>query len=179
MGKREDGHRLLDPKWPTEQVFINRLIAIVVAVIALCVSYTVLSPGRFLAVAQAAGDGCAGNNAGLKLPPGFCATVFADDLGHPRHMVAAPDGVLYVNTWSGSYFGNSPTPPGGFLVALQDTKGSGTADVIKRFGDTAAKGGHGGTGIGLYKGAVYAEINDRIDRYALTSGSIVPTGPSP
>ena len=37
--------------------------------------------------------------AGLTLPPGFCATVFADQIGHARHLVVAPDGVVYVNTW--------------------------------------------------------------------------------
>ena len=39
-------------------------------------------------------------------------------------------------------------------------------------------GGAGGTGIALYKGSIYAEINDRIVRYALTAGSIVPQGPA-
>ncbi len=37
-------------------------------------------------------------------------------------------------------------------------------------------GGAGGTGIGLYKGSIYAEINDRIVRYALPAGAIVPSG---
>ncbi len=36
----------------------------------------------------------------------------------------------------------------------------------------------GGTGIALYKGSIYAEINDRIVRYALPAGSIVPQGPA-
>jgi hypothetical protein len=65
---------------------------------------------------------CPGDNGGLSLSPGFCATVFADNLGHVRHLVAAPDGTVYANTWSGRYF-KSPPPPGGFLVALKDTKG--------------------------------------------------------
>ncbi len=39
-------------------------------------------------------------------------------------------------------------------------------------------GGAGGTGIALYKGSIYAEINDRIVRYALSAGSIVPQGPA-
>ncbi|TAM82471.1 MAG: c-type cytochrome [Acidobacteria bacterium] len=116
------------------------------------------------------------DNSGLKLPPGFCGTIFADDIGHARHLVVAADGVVYANTWSGDYYGNQPPHPGGFLVALQDTTGAGKADVIRRFGETAQTGGAGGVGIGLYKGSIYAEINDRIVRYALTSGSIVPTG---
>jgi glucose/arabinose dehydrogenase/mono/diheme cytochrome c family protein len=113
-------------------------------------------------------------DAGLKLPAGFCATVFADDLGHARHLVVAKNGVVYVNTWSSRYYGNAPLPTGGFLVALQDTTGSGKATVIERFGATPAHEGKGGTGIALYKDWLYAEEADRIERYRLTPGSIVP-----
>ena len=35
---------------------------------------------------------CPGDNGGLSLAPGFCATVIADNLGHVRHMALAPDG---------------------------------------------------------------------------------------
>jgi glucose/arabinose dehydrogenase/mono/diheme cytochrome c family protein len=121
---------------------------------------------------------CPNDNSGLTLPAGFCATVFAEGIGHARHMVAAPNGVLYVNTWSGRYYGNDTPHPGGFLVALQDKNGLGKADVIKRFGETVQGGGHGGTGIGMYKGAVYAEINDRIVRYSFAGGSSIPRGPA-
>jgi glucose/arabinose dehydrogenase len=127
--------------------------------------------------AEAKRQACS-NDSGLKLPAGFCATVFADDIGHARHMVVAPSGVLYVNTWSGRYYGNDTPHPGGFLVALQDKSGAGKADVIERFGETVQTGGAGGTGIGMYKGSIYAEINDRIVRYSLPAGSIVPSGPA-
>jgi glucose/arabinose dehydrogenase len=113
----------------------------------------------------------------ITLPPGFCATVFADNIGHARHMVVAPNGVVYVNTWSGRYYGNDTPPPGGFLVALQDTKGSGHADVHLRFGDSFAQGSRGGTGIAFYNGALYAEVNDRIVRYTLPAGMITPAAP--
>ncbi len=118
--------------------------------------------------------GCANDDAGLTLPPGFCATIFADGIGHARHIVVAPDGVVYVNTWSGRYYGNTPPHEGGFLVALQDKTGSGKADVIERFGETAQMGGAGGVGIALYKNAIYAEVNDRIAKYPLPAGSIAP-----
>ena len=128
--------------------------------------------------ADAAGSSaCAQNDSGLKLLPGFCATIFADKLGHPRHMVVAPNGVVYVDTWSGVYYGNDKPPAGGFVVALQDTAGTGKANVVKRFGETVQTGGAGGTGIALYKGALYVEINDKIVRYALPSGTIAPSGP--
>src|SRR5258708_28908714 len=128
------------------------------------------------ALAQAQGaPACPGDNGGITLPPGFCATVFADNIGHARHLVVAPNGVVYVNTWSGGYYGNDTPPAGGFLIALQDTKGDGRADVITRFGDSAATGSHGGTGIALYNGQIYAEVNDRIVRYPLPAAAIAPT----
>ncbi len=63
----------------------------------------------------------------------------------------APNGVVYVNTWSGRYYHNDTPPAGGFLIALQDTKGDGQADVVARFGPPKAHGNRGGTGIALYK----------------------------
>jgi glucose/arabinose dehydrogenase/mono/diheme cytochrome c family protein len=129
---------------------------------------------RDAAPAAAASASCP--NAGLKLPSGFCATVFADQLGHARHLVVAGNGVVYVNTWSSRDYGNQPPPAGGFLIALQDTSGTGKAEVIQRFGTTAAEGGKGGTGIALYRDGLYAEESDRIERYALSPGSIVPQG---
>jgi len=126
--------------------------------------------------AEAKREACPNDDSGLKLPAGFCATVFADDIGHARHMVVAPSGVLYVNTWSGRYYGNDTPHAGGFLVALQDKSDAGKADVTERFGETVQTGGAGGTGIGMYKGSIYAEINDRIVRYSLSAGSAVPSG---
>jgi glucose/arabinose dehydrogenase len=121
---------------------------------------------------------CSVDDSGLKLPAGFCATVFADGTGHARHMAVSNAGVVYVNTWIGRYFANSALPEGAFLVALQDTHRNGKADVIQRFGETVASGGAGGTGIGLYEGWLYAEINDKIVRYRLPPGAVVPPGPS-
>jgi hypothetical protein len=117
---------------------------------------------------------CPNDTGGITLPPGFCATVFADNIGHARHLVVAANGVVYVNTWSGRYYGNDKPPAGGFLVALQDTKGDGRADNVIRFGPTAADGVAGGTGIALHNGALYAEVNDRIVRYALPAGAVAP-----
>ena len=128
----------------------------------------------------AASAGCPHDDSRLKLPPGFCATVFADDIGHARHLAVSSDGVVYVNTWSGRYYAKydekSLPPDRGFLVALEDTKGTGKADVNQRFGETLNSGGAGGTGIALYEGFLYAEINDKIVRYPMSQGSIVPTG---
>jgi glucose/arabinose dehydrogenase/mono/diheme cytochrome c family protein len=119
---------------------------------------------------------CSNDQSGLKLPNGFCATVFADGIGHARHMTVAPSGVVYVNTWSGDYYDFDKVHEGGFLVALQDKAGAGKADVIERFGETVQTKGAGGSGIAMYKGSVYAEINDKIVRYSLPSGALVPQG---
>ena len=99
---------------------------------------------------------CATDNGGITLPAGFCATVFADGIGHARHIVVGANGDVYVNTWSGKYY-QGPTHPGGFIVALRDTTGDGKADIIKRFGPDTQQRNEGGTGIALYKGALYAE----------------------
>src|SRR5258708_7460000 len=120
---------------------------------------------------------CSNDASGLKLPDGFCATVFADGIGHARHMVVGPSGVVYVNTWSEENYGSGKPREGGFLVALEDKTGTGKADVIERFGETVQSGGKGGTGIGIYKGSIYVEINDRIVRYSLPSGGLVPQSP--
>jgi glucose/arabinose dehydrogenase/mono/diheme cytochrome c family protein len=137
-----------------------------------------LAAGTAVAAAPAASS-CPGDNGGLTLSPGFCATLFADRLGHARHLAVAQDGTVYVNTWSGDYYTYGQVdklPAGGFLVALRDTQGSGRADVIKRFGGGVAQGSAGGTGIALYNNALYAEVNDRIVRYSLPAGALVPTG---
>jgi glucose/arabinose dehydrogenase/mono/diheme cytochrome c family protein len=158
---------------------LKTLFAVLVVLGAVYVGSS-LAPARArfnsAAAAETQSQACPSDDSGLKLPAGFCATVFADGIGHARHMVVAPSGVVYVNTWSGQYYGNDTPHAGGFVVALQDKSGAGKADVIERFGETVQSGGRGGTGIGMYKEAIYAEINDRIVRYSLPAGAIVPSG---
>ena len=129
------------------------------------------------AASEPAPDDCAPDNGGLSLPSGFCATVFAENLGHARHMTVAADGTVYVNTWNyPDYFPGSPVPAGGYIVALKDRDGDGVADVTERFGSTPRRGGQGGTGIALWNGALFAEEGSTIVRYALTPGASVPAG---
>ena len=146
-----------------------------VAVAAMFACMPALSPAQGSPAAD--NRACPGDDSGLTLPPGFCATIFADEIGHARHLVVAPSGVVYVNTWSGVYYGNDTPHAGGFLVALQDRTGKGKADFNQRFGETVQSGGAGGTGIGFYHGAIYAESNDKIVRYALPAGSLLPRDP--
>jgi len=146
-----------------------------VVLAAFCVvSSTVPAQSKSKSAKASKKAACVNDDSGLTLPAGFCATVFADGIGHARHLVVAPSGVVYVNTWSGDYYDFDKTHEGGFLVALQDKAGAGKADVIERFGETVQTGGAGGVGIGMYKGSIYAEINDRIVRYSLSADSIIP-----
>jgi glucose/arabinose dehydrogenase len=124
---------------------------------------------------------CPSDNGGITLPAGFCATVFADTIGHARHIVVNSNGDVYVNTWSGKYY-TTPAHPGGFLVALRDTSKDGVADVVKWFGPDSLHGSGGGTGIGIYKGSLYAEqfgkSSAKIVRYEISPDSMTPTSPT-
>lgn len=106
-----------------------------------------------------------GCTAGLQLPDGFCATVFAEGLAGARHIVVAPNGDVFVNTERG----RGGAGEGG-IVALRDTNRDGKADVQQRFG----KGG--GTGIALDGNQLYATSGSSIIRYRLAAGSLDPVG---
>src|ERR1035437_9530552 len=100
---------------------------------------------------------CDPGNAGLTLPPGFCATVFADKVGAPRHMVVAPNGDLLVigNSYTTSAEAGA-TRTGGSLMLLRDVNGDGKAELVKRL-----KPGNG-SGIALANGYLYtSELQSR------------------
>ncbi|HEY7877231.1 MAG TPA: PQQ-dependent sugar dehydrogenase [Gemmatimonadaceae bacterium] len=126
------------------------------------------------AAAAAAAAHCAGDNGGLTLPAGFCATVFADNLGHTRHIAVAPNGDVYVNSWPvyGGVGGSAIA--GGFLIALRDTNRDGRAEIVQRWGPGAGRV-RGGTGIGVHAGYVYAEAGTEIVRYQIPPGGLAPT----
>jgi glucose/arabinose dehydrogenase len=156
----------------------NRVLVLAAAILlAACNRADKAAPARSTDSTSTASSAasCTGDNGGVTLPPGFCATVFADSLGHVRHLVVASNGTLYAITWSGKYYPDGTTPAAPFLIALRDTNADGRADVVSRFGDSLASGGAGGTGIAIYHGALYAESKDRIVRYAMDSG-FVPKG---
>src|SRR5262245_23685542 len=72
------------------------------------------------ATPQAGAIQCDPANGGISLPAGYCASVFADNIGHARHLVVAPNGDVYVNTWTTDRT-KTPPPAGGYIVALRDT----------------------------------------------------------
>jgi glucose/arabinose dehydrogenase len=108
---------------------------------------------------------CAPGNAGLTLPPGFCATLFAEKIGAPRHMVVAPNGDVLV-------IGNSYAPePGspresGSLTLLRDADGDGKAEVIKKLASGS------GSGIALTNGYLYSSTGTNIVRYRYAPGQM-------
>lgn len=102
------------------------------------------------------------DNAGLKLPDGFSALVFADSLGNARHLTVNTNGDVYVSL--------NRIKNGGGMVCLRDQNQDGRADVIKYHGI------YDGTGIGLHNGYLYFGGDTVIVRYKLTDGGLVPTG---
>ncbi|MBV9878935.1 MAG: PQQ-dependent sugar dehydrogenase [Gemmatirosa sp.] len=115
--------------------------------------------------ARAAKPDCAPDNGGITLPAGFCATIFVDTVGGPRHIAVAANGDVYVN--------RQPRRAGtSAVLALRDTNGDGRADIVQSFGTGGA------TGIAVVPGWVYVDEKDRIVRYPLAGGALVPTGAS-
>jgi len=125
--------------------------------------------------AAAPAAACPDTSAGLTLPNGFCATVFADSVAHGRHVTVASNGDVYITVE-----GTMPSPekqisgadkcraPYSF-AALRDTNHDGKADIIKRVGSL------GNTGIGLSNGYLYVDEGKRIVRYARPDSQLVPT----
>src|SRR5256885_15291169 len=75
--------------------------------------------------AQGAGAAkCAPDNVGLKLPAGFCATIFADSVAGARHLVVAPNGDVFVSAQGRG--------GGAGVVALRDTNHDGHARSEER-----------------------------------------------
>src|SRR5919201_7155135 len=102
---------------------------------------------------------CDSGNGGLTLPDGFCALVATDNLGPARHLVAAPNGDLYVAIQQ-----NRSDTSG--VYALRDTDGDGKFDQKERFGNA------GGTGIALRNEFLYFATPTSVLRWRLTSGQL-------
>jgi glucose/arabinose dehydrogenase len=107
---------------------------------------------------------CAPDNGGIALPPGFCATIFADHLGKARHIAVTPSGHVFV-----AIEPTSPTANDGHIASLFDADNDGVAEQQQTFGDI------GGNGIAWHAGQLYLAANDRIVRFAVPTGSALPT----
>ena len=130
-------------------------------------------------VSNAAGGrdpSCAPDNGGITLPDGFCASVFADTLGHARHVAVAANGDVFIVL---EYHAPSPSDTThksakglAAAVALRDANHDGRADSIVYIG----KGVQGGTGIALADSFLYVDERTKVVRYPLATGALEPHG---
>lgn len=86
---------------------------------------------------------------GIALPPGFTATIFADELDRPRHIAVRDNGDVFVALRSGRQQIVPENSDGG-IAALRDTNGDGIADVTERFGRSDVD-----TGLAIHDAHVY------------------------
>ena len=111
----------------------------------------------------------AGSDTTLRLAQGFCATVFTDTVGAPRHIVVNSNGDVYTQLITAKEGAEAGRGAGGIL-ALRDTNRDGRADTSAFFGVL------GGTGIAIFENHLYADETTRIVRYPLAAGALAPTG---
>lgn len=101
----------------------------------------------------------------LRLPAGFTAQVFADDIGRARHLAVTPQGIVYVK------LGRLENGKG--IVKLQDLNKDGKAEKQFAFGD------YPGTGIALTRDYLYASSDEEVYRYALDANGEVKNPSEP
>jgi hypothetical protein len=90
---------------------------------------------------------------GITLPGGVLRTIFADKVGHARQMVVAPDGTLLCRNSQASIMATKPPP--GVPAGAQGQHGHRPCRPDRAFRRRPRV--VGGTGIGFYKGALYAD----------------------
>jgi len=117
-----------------------------------------------------AGGQCDTGNGGITLPAGFCASIFADNIGGARHIAVGPDGKVYVALITGIKVGDKADTAGAGILVLADTNHDGLADDRARFGHV------GGTGIAVHDGGLYVDAVSAIVRYTLPTAGLVPQG---
>jgi len=107
----------------------------------------------------------AGESAGLMLPPGFHATIVADGLGAgARHVAVRANGDIYVSTRKAP---ENPNPAG--VIAIKVDKDHKAVETV-HFGTA-----EGGTGLRLYKNALYVAGSDAIYRFKFQGNELVPS----
>jgi glucose/arabinose dehydrogenase len=103
-------------------------------------------------------------DAGIRVPEGFDAQIFADGIGRARHIAVRDNGDVFVAL-------RRPNQGGG-VVVLRDDDGDGAVDHSVYFGE------HAGTGLAIHRGFLYASSDDAIYRYALPEDEMAPSGPA-
>ena len=105
-------------------------------------------------------------NAGLTLPAGFKANLFAQNIGSARHIAITKLGVVFAKL-------NYPNKEGNSIIRLEDANQDGVAEVISGWGK------YGGTGIYVKGNSLYATSNEAIFKYELNSKDEVVNPLSP
>ena len=103
---------------------------------------------HFLANAQ--------DNAGLTLPTGFKANLFAENIGSARHIAISKNGVVFAKL-------NRADKQGRTIIRLADENKDGVSDNVTGWAN------YGGTGIYLTGNALYASSNEAVFKYQLDS----------
>ena len=101
---------------------------------------------HFLANAQ--------DNAGLTLPNGFKANLFAENIGSARHIAISKNGVVFAKL-------NRADKQGRTIIRVEDENKDGVSDKITGWAN------FGGTGIYLKGNALYASSNEAVFKYQL------------
>src|SRR5262245_26690874 len=104
-------------------------------------------------------------NAGLKLPGGFSASMILDSIGKARHIIVTKKNTIYIKL---SKLINNKG-----ILYIKDSNGDGKVDDIKSFGNYI------GTGITIKDGYLYASSNDEVFRYKLNENEEVINPDSP
>ncbi len=115
---------------------------------------------------------CASDNAGLTLPTGFCATLFADSLPTPRQMDVAPNGDVFVGlrgVTANAGQGRAAVPGG--VMVLRDANGDGRAERRAKFGEFSA------TAVKLQGNQLFTETGSAILRYTWKPGAMSASAP--
>jgi len=108
------------------------------------------------------------SEAGIVLPTGFSAKLFAEGFVTPRHIVVNDNGDVYVTIRSGQAKFRRTNEAGG-VVALRDTNGDGMADMVEKFATPDID-----TGLALYDNHIYFSSMTTV--YAVELGyGLVPT----
>nr|MBA2761252.1 PQQ-dependent sugar dehydrogenase [Segetibacter sp.] len=104
-------------------------------------------------------------NAGLKLPAGFGALMFAENIGQARHIVVNKNGDVYIKL--------ARLKNGKGIIKLRDKNGDGRSD------DTSGFANYVGTGMAVKNNYLYASSNTDIYRYKLNANNEVENEDKP
>lgn len=94
------------------------------------------------------------DNAGLTLPNGFKAHLFAENIGTARHIAISQNGVVFAKL-------NRADKEGRSIIRLEDANKDGISDKITGWAN------FGGTGIYLHGNHLYASSNQAVFKYQL------------